>query len=402
VRLRNTKKEYNKVLVFDLDETLGSFSELQWIWSALVAVQGPGSGAGGTPGDANKRKDENSPKEILRILLEIYSEFLRPGIVQILQYVANRKLKGDCMAVFLYTNNQHPAPWVDLLVEYFNEVVRECTGIEQIFDQTIRPFKIGGDIVEWLRTGHDKSYEDFIACTRLDPNYTEACFVDNSDFVAMKHPKVYYIRPCSYHHKLTPHDIIERFVLAETSGILDDFLVGVLSASPASSASRPMSFRVLMQSISDKMRQGGKPQPRNEVRQFITKNMRDFVAARCGSAATASEDAWKKNMHSLALVGHGGGYRHSSSSRRSVAEPVQYSMQDNPDKYFENRDMDIYISEKIMYFIREFFFMTSYSSRKTRKERRPPRPRDFIVGSESGLLVVPARYPHGNCAVSLL
>lgn len=298
-------RQNEKVLVFDLDETLGSFSELQWIWTTIMEHY-----------SENPTASKITPLYVLQILLEIYPEFLRPGIIHILDYVARRKKQGDCMGIFLYTNNQGSSLWLDTIVDYFNEELKKKSNLPTFFDQVIQSFKIGTQKVELNRTTQMKTYNDLIRCTLL-PNETEICFVDNSQYPYMKHPKVFYIQPRSYHHMMSKEDIQERFTFAETSGILNDFYPFLSSESPTK---LPFfhSFRFMTSNTATKA----------NINTNINAKMKKFI---------------EKTMHEYELVRGGKG------TKQLPAEEI-----------LESIDIDIFVSDKLMRFIREFFIMTTY------------------------------------------
>jgi hypothetical protein len=179
-----------KVIVFDLDETLGAFGEMFLMWSALEPYMG--------------FMDKNM---IFRELLELYPEFLRPGVLSILEFLNYKKKAGLCSSIFLYTNNQCPKEWVDLILQYFEERLKS----PDLFDKVVYAFKINNKIVEPLRTSHSKIYSDLIRCT-LMPRHSELCFIDNTYHRKMDHDRVYYIQPKSYEHGLLPEEIIGRFM----------------------------------------------------------------------------------------------------------------------------------------------------------------------------------------------
>ena len=68
-----------KVVVFDLDETLGYFSQFGQLWNELIP---------------NKDIDFNE-------LFDLYPEFLRPNILEILQFL-NEKKKKKLVIKFCY------------------------------------------------------------------------------------------------------------------------------------------------------------------------------------------------------------------------------------------------------------------------------------------------------------
>ena len=200
------KKAVKKVIVLDIDETLGAFNELNVLWKCIenLAVERVPL-ASADPLAIHSRFNE---------LLDLYPEFLRYGILQIFHYLYQKKISGDCYKIYIYTNNQCINNWVSLLLNYFTYKTQQqysTTNIQNIelFDQVIYAFKINNKPIEVRRTTHSKTYRDFIQCTML-PNTTEICFVDNTYFPEMKNEKVYYIQPLSYSHCLSVDEICGR------------------------------------------------------------------------------------------------------------------------------------------------------------------------------------------------
>jgi hypothetical protein len=102
--------------------------------------------------------------------------------------------------------------WIPFIVQYFDE--RIGTTGDSLFETPIRAFQIGGKRVEMQRTGHAKTYTDFIQCSRL-PKSVEVCFIDDVAYKGMQHDRVYFIQPPPYHHGLTGNEIAERFIMSD-------------------------------------------------------------------------------------------------------------------------------------------------------------------------------------------
>lgn len=193
----NNRKSTPNVIVFDLDETLGSYADLVVLWGHL--------------------KESISFND----LLDLYPEFSRYGILSILDYIYKQKIRGHCDKIFIYTNNNCSYEFVELISNYFSYKL----GIDDncLFDQIIRAFKVDNKRIEILRTTKRKTHTDFIRCTLL-PQKTKICFIDNSYFPDMENHRIYYVQPMSYHHHLSKEDIIERLPLYcdSLSTIYDD------------------------------------------------------------------------------------------------------------------------------------------------------------------------------------
>lgn len=200
-----------KVIVFDLDETIGSFSDLFILWEVIEKYIHIGTAA---------KIDFNE-------VFDLYPEFLRHGIINMLEFLYHKKQTRECSSIFIYTNNQCKPfsdnledSWVSKIVNYLtlkiipkNPRSPNRNNIK-LFDKIINAFKINKKIVEVKRTTNDKTYNDFIHCTLL-PKTTEICFIDNTYFPSMKNERIYYILPRSYNHYLSTDDMIDRFISSD-------------------------------------------------------------------------------------------------------------------------------------------------------------------------------------------
>ena len=201
-----------KVIALDLDETIGCFTDLYTIWN-ILKIQYP---------NLDQRRVESAhqcgenidklwkTKQILfNKLLSLYPEFLRYGILSILEYLHHKILSFECNKIYIYTNNQCIFPeWISLIISYLNKQVGAIS--YSIFETPICAFKINNQIVEKSRTTNEKTHADFIHCTML-PETTEICFMDDKEHVRMKHERIYYIQPPPYYHSLNKETIISRF-----------------------------------------------------------------------------------------------------------------------------------------------------------------------------------------------
>ena len=188
-------KNNHKVVVFDMDETLGCFTDLEALWNVIetenLLFSQPGM---------NRQERFNA-------LLDLYPEFLRYGIANILEYLYYKKNRGDFIGVYIYTNNQVSKRWSKMIVDYL-ETRNKVPGL---FNKIIHAFKINKRIIEPLRKGNTKTRSDFIRCSVLPAN-TELCFIDNTYYAKMHHNKIYYIQPKPFFHGLKTGDIIQRLM----------------------------------------------------------------------------------------------------------------------------------------------------------------------------------------------
>lgn len=181
----------NKIIVFDLDETLGQFVELHIVYKCLTKILGREL----SQGEFNK-------------LFDMFPEFVRPGIITILEFLYHKKQQGAFSRLFLYTNNQCGGNWVKFIINFFHVKIKVVD--KPLFEDPICAFKIRNKIVNIRRTSPDKSYSDLVQCAMFPPAMTEVCFIDNTYYEHMCEDKVYYILPKSYHHSLTKIEIMQR------------------------------------------------------------------------------------------------------------------------------------------------------------------------------------------------
>jgi hypothetical protein len=179
----------HKIVVFDLDETLGYFVEFGYFIDCLNKYY-----------DMNELSQENFNE-----LLDLYPEFLRPKIIPILNYLKYKKKDKCCFKIMLFTNNQGPKTWAQQILNYFDKKVDF-----NLFDQIIAAFEINGKQIEFCRTSHEKNLKDLLKCTKL-PENTEICFIDNTFYPKMAEKNVYYINMSSYEYILPPKELIKRF-----------------------------------------------------------------------------------------------------------------------------------------------------------------------------------------------
>jgi len=193
--IHNHLTPISKVIVFDLDETIGSFGDLYILWMAILS--------------------EKEVPHLFDEFVDIYPEFFRYGIFPILDFLQHKKNLGECSKICIYTNNQcQHLKWVHMICDYLNTKMNKDNPKIHLFDRIICAFKINNKIVELDRTTHDKTIGDFIKCTLL-PKKTEICFIDDTLYENMLNDRVYYIKPKMYQHNLSTDEIIERFMDSE-------------------------------------------------------------------------------------------------------------------------------------------------------------------------------------------
>lgn len=183
------RKNPKKIVVFDLDGTLGYFSQLSILVKGIERYMGMGS-------EVNQ--------ELFNRILDEYSNCLRPDICNIFNYLKERKQKRMIDRICIYTNNKGPKSWTTKIKGY---IEHKCPGL--IFDNVICSFMTNGEVIEELRTTNTKTYSDLVNCVRM-PNNTQVCFIDDQIHKYMEHENVFYIHVTPYIYSYPMKDIVNN------------------------------------------------------------------------------------------------------------------------------------------------------------------------------------------------
>ena len=160
---------HKKIVVFDMDETLGYFTQLGLIYDSLA------------------KSGVTMTQEVFNELMDLFPKFLRPNIMNVLEYVSQKKRSGDCSNVYIYTNNQGPKSLGKHIKEYFETKLGY-----KLFDDLVGAYKIRGILNDGRRTSNKKTYDDIKTITNVSDN-TQICFLDDQYHENMIHPNIYYI-----------------------------------------------------------------------------------------------------------------------------------------------------------------------------------------------------------------
>jgi hypothetical protein len=204
----NNKK--GKYIVFDVDETLGYFSQLGSFIDAISFYNKDFSGS------VFERFNEN---------LDLFPEFVRPKMIETLKYIHEKKVNGTCSGVFIYTNNQGPRSWVQHIAKYFNYKVggleRKHNETNQLFDKIIAAYMINGKVIEPGRTSQNKTYDDLLRITGIS-HQAEVCFVDDLNHPGMRHENVLYLNVKPYVKTLSVNEMIRRYLKSPLASTVSD------------------------------------------------------------------------------------------------------------------------------------------------------------------------------------
>jgi hypothetical protein len=185
-----------KIVVFDLDETLGYFTQFGIFWDSLSNYIK----------SKNKSPFDNPLSQSdFDDVLDLFPDFLRPNVINILTYLKNKKKTNCCSKMMIYTNNTGPREWARHIIQYFEGKINY-----KLVDQIIAAFKINGKRVEICRTTQNKTHKDLIKCTKI-PADAEICFMDDSFYPEMANDNIYYINVKPYYYDYTFEEMLSRF-----------------------------------------------------------------------------------------------------------------------------------------------------------------------------------------------
>lgn len=180
-----------KVVVFDLDETLGCFTQLGIFWQSLEHFA--------------KTHQIHLTQQDFDDTLDLFPEFIRPNIIPILNYLKTKKQGNMCHKLLIYTNNTGPKEWSQQIIRFFESKIHY-----KLVDQIIAAFKINGKQVEMCRTTYEKTHDDLIRCTKI-PTNAEICFIDDAFYPKMANDNVYYINLKPFFYDLPMDYMIYTF-----------------------------------------------------------------------------------------------------------------------------------------------------------------------------------------------
>jgi hypothetical protein len=163
------KTRTHDIIVWDVDETLGSFATFSDIFSAIEYT-------------TNKQLTY----EDFRELLDMFPEYLRPKLFKYLRYLKKFKRRNDYKVV-IYTNNMGGNYWIDYIKQYIEEKIR---GV--LFDDVIRSWKS-----DKRRTSDNKTYGDLQKCLEIT-DLRHVYFIDDQSHYIKSDKRVNYLQIPAY------------------------------------------------------------------------------------------------------------------------------------------------------------------------------------------------------------
>ena len=181
-------KKDKKVIIFDLDETIGSFTQLYKFWYLI-----------------NLFFNKNIDNKYFYSILDNNILFLRPNMINIFNNIKQKKINNLCSNVIIYTNNNGDFFWVELIKDYINNKIQY-----NVIDKIIRAYKIDNQPCETCRTTYEKTLADFLKCSEL-PKNTKICFFDDRIHEHMIHDNVLYMNLTPYDYYIKYSELCKKF-----------------------------------------------------------------------------------------------------------------------------------------------------------------------------------------------
>ena len=91
-----------KIIIFDMDETLGCFFQLGAFIDGLEKFY-------------NKSLTQKEFDEVF----DLYPEYIRPDMINILNFLVEQRNKGNVDKIIIFTNNQGPKSWAQKFQNIF-------------------------------------------------------------------------------------------------------------------------------------------------------------------------------------------------------------------------------------------------------------------------------------------
>tara|TARA_B100000963_G_scaffold76770_1_gene64801 strand:+ start:85 stop:879 length:795 start_codon:yes stop_codon:yes gene_type:complete len=237
------------VIVFDLDQTIGYFTQFAIFMEGLESYI--------------KRKLK---RDELFKLFDLYPQVFRPKMMELFKYLERIKKKNKWLKVMIYTNNNGPKSWTYDIKHYIEKKLNY-----KLFDKIITAWKVNGKIYEKCRSGHEKSYKDLKNCAKFIKKQDKIYFLDDQPHPYMKHENITYNHLTGYKYDILFEKMCNSFLKSKLSKILpkqhDNFKKFIV----AFSKTDPLGFRYVEKSYKSVLSIGNeKLIPK--IKKFIHKN----------------------------------------------------------------------------------------------------------------------------------
>ena len=190
-------KKGKMVFVFDLDKTIGYFTQVAIFIEAIE----------------NYIKRKLIKKELYSIF-DMFPEIFRPDTMSIFKFLKKLRVKLKTPKILIYTNNMGPKTWTYQIKNYIEYKLNY-----KLFDRTITAWKVNNKVYEKNRTTHNKTYKDLLKAGSLNVN-DKICFLDDQIHHHMIHPSINYIHVKGYKHDILFSTMCKKFLKSTLGKII--------------------------------------------------------------------------------------------------------------------------------------------------------------------------------------
>ncbi len=191
------KRCKKKLIVFDLDETIGHFEQVSIFLNGLQ----------------NIIKGNISDKYIYK-LLDIWPNIFRYKIFEVFKLIKKAKNKNNSIKVAIYTNNMGPRSWTFYIKSYIEKKLNF-----KLFDHVITAYRPHEKTN--YRTTHDKTYKDLIRSVN-SKNNIDVLFFDDVYHEYMKHYNVDYVKLIPYKYSVNNKKLIKDYIYSKHNNLIFD------------------------------------------------------------------------------------------------------------------------------------------------------------------------------------
>ena len=188
----------NKIVIFDMDETLGHFEQISIFWNALNNYY-------------RLKNNYNLSNKDFYNLIDLFIIYLRYDILSILNYIKSKKISNNCDNVIIYTNNSNKV-WCNMIKDYFNYKLNYY-----LIDYVIEGYNNSNN----NRTTNEKTLDDLIRCSHI-PKNSKIVFIDDLIHKKMIDQNVTYIHVIPYIIYI-PFDIMINHYYSKNKKNIDNY-----------------------------------------------------------------------------------------------------------------------------------------------------------------------------------
>ena len=189
------KKCNNKIIVFDLDETIGHFEQVSIFLNGMQ----------------NIIKTKITDKYLFK-LLDIWPNIFRYKIFEVFKLLKNAKIRNHNIKVVIYTNNMGPRSWTLLIKKYIEKKINF-----KLFDTIISAYRPREKTN--FRTTHEKTFKDLIRSIKGNEE-SDILFFDDVYHEYMKHHQLKYVKLIPYRYSVESKKMIYDYVTSKKNNII--------------------------------------------------------------------------------------------------------------------------------------------------------------------------------------